>query len=68
MTRHQHFVDDSHDHQRCIASALEAAAGLCERRGVRLTALRRQVLELVWRSHEPRGAYAILETLHGGGH
>ena len=61
------FPSADHDHGRCIATALDAAAGLCERRGARLTALRRQVLELVWRGHEPRGAYAILETLHQGG-
>ena len=67
MARHQHFVDDSHDHERCISTALEAAGRLCGQRGARLTAIRRQVLELVWRSHEPRGAYAILEILHKDG-
>lgn len=61
------FTSDDHDHDHCIAVALNAAAGLCERRGAKLTELRRQVLELVWRSHEPQGAYAILETLHHRG-
>ena len=32
-------------------------------RGVRLTALRRRVLELVWGSHEPVKAYDVLEQL-----
>ncbi len=32
-------------------------------RGVRLTALRRRVLELVWQSHKPMGAYDILSVL-----
>ena len=61
------FAGADHDHRRCIAAALAAAAELCARRGARLTALRRRVLELVWRSHAPQGAYDILETLHRQG-
>ncbi|MEE8533577.1 MAG: Fur family transcriptional regulator [Alphaproteobacteria bacterium] len=61
------FAGADHDHGRCIAAALDAAARLCGRRGARLTVLRRRVLELVWRSHAPTGAYAILETLHRDG-
>ena len=57
------FSAGSHDHQRCIDSALDEAAALCARRGVRLTALRRRVLELVWEGHQPAGAYAILDAL-----
>lgn len=57
------FRSHRHDHQRCIERALDKAAGLCAERGARLTELRRRVLELVWRSHEPVGAYAILEQL-----
>lgn len=52
-----------HDHTHCIADALTRADALCAERGARLTALRRRVLELVWSSHRPRGAYAILEDL-----
>lgn len=52
-----------HDHGRCINSALTTAKTLCEERGVRLTPLREQVLNLVWQSHKPLGAYAILESL-----
>ena len=61
------FTGGDHDHRHCVATALHAAAGLCERQGVRLTALRRRVLELVWRGHQPRGAYDILEDLHSEG-
>ena len=53
----------NHDHDHCIADALTRADALCAERGARLTALRRQVLELVWTSHRPRGAYAILDDL-----
>lgn len=57
------FGTHRHDHQRCIDDALDKAAELCAGRGARLTELRRRVLELVWRSHEPVGAYAVLEQL-----
>jgi len=52
-----------HDHDHCVSSALAEADSLCLRQGVRLTALRRRVLELVWQSHRPLGAYDILATL-----
>ncbi|ACO76351.1 zinc uptake transcriptional regulator, Fur family [Azotobacter vinelandii CA] len=52
-----------HDHSHCISQALAEAENLCSRQGVRLTALRRRVLELVWQSHRPLGAYDILAVL-----
>jgi Fur family zinc uptake transcriptional regulator len=55
-----------HDHARCVSAALEAASRLCERDGQRLTPIRRRVLELVWSSHQPIGAYAILDRLKSG--
>ena len=61
------FAGADHDHGRCVSGALAAAVEVCERRGARFTELRRQVLELVWRSHAPQGAYAILETLQRQG-
>ena len=57
------FAGAWHDHRDCVAGALRAAEKLCERRGVRLTALRRRVLELVWSSHAPVGAYEVLKRL-----
>ena len=36
---------------------------MCAQKGLRLTALRRRVLELVWQSHKPLGAYDILAVL-----
>ncbi|HUA50699.1 MAG TPA: Fur family transcriptional regulator [Candidatus Sulfotelmatobacter sp.] len=50
-----------------MADALAAAIELCQRRGNRLTPVRRRVLELVWRSHEPVGAYALLDILRDEG-
>jgi Fur family zinc uptake transcriptional regulator len=52
-----------HDHAHCVSDALAQAEALCAARGARLTVLRRRVLELVWASHRPRGAYDILEEL-----
>jgi len=52
-----------HDHKSCIHTALEQADGLCKHKGARLTPLRRQVLELIWQSHSPLGAYALMEML-----
>ncbi|MCQ4270470.1 zinc uptake transcriptional repressor Zur [Pseudomonas kuykendallii] len=52
-----------HDHSHCVHTALADAEALCERQGARLTALRKRVLELVWQSHKPLGAYDILGVL-----
>lgn len=52
-----------HDHGHCVAHALAEAEAECRRRGARLTEVRRRVLELVWHSHAPVGAYALLESL-----
>lgn len=52
-----------HAHDACIDDALDAADALCAKQGVRLTVLRRRVLELVWGSHGPLGAYDILDRL-----
>ncbi|WP_437879969.1 zinc uptake transcriptional repressor Zur [Pseudomonas sp. LRF_L74] len=52
-----------HDHAHCVSSALAEAEAICAQQGVRLTALRKRVLELVWQSHKPLGAYDILGVL-----
>jgi len=58
----------THQHEHCVHDALAAAEALCAKRGVRLTAIRKRVLELVWASHQPLGAYAILDKLTAEGH
>lgn len=62
MTEAPHFAA-SHDHERCIDDAVSAAAEVCSLRGERLTPLRRRVLEMVWMSHKPVGAYELLQLL-----
>lgn len=57
-----------HDHQDCVHSALATADALCASNGARLTPLRRRVLELVWNSHKPLGAYELLSRLTDEGH
>ena len=57
------FLDAGHDHDHCLEGALGRAAALCEERGVRLTPLRKRVLELIWSGHKPLGAYEILDIL-----
>lgn len=63
-----HFPAPIHDHGDCVRTALDAARQQCERHGARFTDLRRRVLELVWTSHEPVGAYALLDILKTEGH
>jgi Fur family zinc uptake transcriptional regulator len=57
------FSAGDHDHGACIAVAVRNAQRICARRGVRLTRLRQRVLELVWSSHAPVGAYDLLRQL-----
>ncbi|WP_188152103.1 Fur family transcriptional regulator [Teredinibacter waterburyi] len=53
----------AHDHTACIERALKEADLLCANADVRLTELRRKVLELIWQSHAPLGAYRLMEML-----
>lgn len=52
-----------HDHSQCIAQAMNQAQKHCEKQGARLTRLRRQILELIWQSHKPLGAYVLMDML-----
>ena len=53
----------AHDHAACVERAVDSAVEVCAQRSLNLTPIRRRVLELVWRSHEPIGAYQILAEL-----
>ncbi len=59
------FAD--HNHEVCIHSVLAAVEALCENQGLRLTPVRRKVLELLLREHRALGAYAILDLLGEAG-
>lgn len=53
-----------HDHTACIAAALTRAETRCREQGLRLTAIRRRILELIWSSHKPSKAYDLLDTIN----
>lgn len=57
------FPAPGHDHGRCVADTLARAEEACGERGLRLTPLRRRVLEMLAESHAPLGAYDIVEKL-----
>lgn len=57
-----------HNHDACIADALADARSVCQRHNARLTAVRERVLELIWQSHCPLGAYEVLAMLARDGH
>jgi Fur family zinc uptake transcriptional regulator len=57
------FPAPGHDHERCVADTLTRAEETCGERGLRLTPLRRRVLEALAESHAPLGAYDIVEKL-----
>ena len=65
---HPVFHAPDHDHQRCTADALKHAEALCTEREQRLTPIRRQVLEVLLESHNPLGAYEIMDraVVRGG--
>lgn len=58
---------EAHDHSACVASALAAAEARCAEQSLRLTPVRRKVLELLLQSHRALGAYAILDLLREEG-
>lgn len=62
------FPTPDHDHDRCLSEAIAHAERVCRTRAQRLTPLRRQVLEALLASHQPLGAYDIIErvTVSGG--
>lgn len=57
------FPKPRHNHDRCVRTALKTAESKSRTQGLRMTATRRRVLEILWQSHTPLGAYEILERL-----
>jgi len=56
-----------HDHVACVEQALAAAEARCAQEGLRLTPVRRKVLEVLLQEHRALGAYAILDVLRETG-
>jgi len=61
------FPGPGHDHAFCADGALARAEAVCAERGARLTPMRRRVLESLAASHQPLGAYEIIDRLAEGG-
>ena len=61
------FPAPNHDHAQCVADTISRAEKTCGGRGLRLTPLRRRVLEALAQSHAPLGAYDIVERLEKAG-
>src|SRR5712692_2096104 len=57
------FPAPDHDHDRCSSDAMAIAEARCGQRGQRLTPIRRNVLAALLGSHQPLGAYEIIERL-----
>lgn len=73
---HHHHDDHHHHHgEACAhaahqseraAGALAEAEAACRAHGVRLTPIRRQVLEALYATHKPLGAYDLVAQLAAG--
>ena len=63
MVRSSERQRTTHDHAKCVQRAVATAERVCAAKEVNLTPLRRRIFEIVWRQHEPIGAYEILAEL-----
>lgn len=60
---HAIFPKPDHDHDRCASDAIAHAEAICAARKERLTPIRRRVLEALLASHQPLGAYELIDRL-----
>jgi Fur family zinc uptake transcriptional regulator len=56
-----------HDHHACVAHGLDHVVDACKRGGLRLTDVRRRVMEILLEDHRATGAYDVLERLRQEG-
>jgi len=56
-----------HDHGACVSAAVAEVEARCAAEGLRLTPVRRKVLEILLGEHRALGAYAILDLLREAG-
>lgn len=54
---------ERHNHRHCVAELAAAAEATCAASGLRLTPIRRRVLEILLEEHRAFGAYEVLERL-----
>ena len=54
-------IQGRHNHRGCVDHALQTAEQICLKKDVRLTAIRKNVLELICANHKAIGAYELLD-------
>ena len=62
-TRPRRCTDTDRRGRHSARERVALAVSICEKRGVQMTALRRRVLELLWASGRPTGAYELIEAI-----
>lgn len=58
---------ESHDHAHCVSDAVAAAQTQCIAKGLKLTPVRKRVLEILLEEHRALGAYDVLDRLREEG-
>ena len=58
---------EKHDHDKCFEETIESVEDYCKLNDLRLTPVRRKVLELLLQEHKALGAYHILDLLRQAG-
>ena len=61
------FPAPEHDHDRCLAEAMERACEAFKAKGLKLTPLRQSVFQEIAGSHRAIGAYEVLDKLAAKG-
>jgi Fur family zinc uptake transcriptional regulator len=61
------FPAPGHDHDRCASDGLAYAEAVCAARAEKLTPVRRRVLKALLASHQPLGAYELIDRLAEAG-
>ena len=61
------FPAPEHDHDRCLADAMQRAQAAFKSKGLKLTPLRQAVFQEIARSHRAVGAYEVLDRLAAKG-
>ena len=62
-TRFRPCTDPDCRGQHSPLERVALAVSICEGRGARMTELRRRILELLWASGQPTGAYELIEAV-----
>ncbi|MEM7187993.1 MAG: transcriptional repressor [Pseudomonadota bacterium] len=58
---------EAHDHGGCVSRVSDAVEEACREQGLRLTPIRRSVLEILLEEHKALGAYDVLTRLADAG-